>query len=37
MKADAVIQPEFGQPEQWVVEYMGVNLIFYSVGRTDTL
>lgn len=31
------IQPEFGQPEQCVVKYMGVNLIFYSIGRTDML
>lgn len=37
MKADAVIGPEFGQPEQCVVECMGVKLIFHSVGRTDTL
>lgn len=37
MKADAAIGPEFGQPEQWVVECMGANLIFHSGGRTDTL
>lgn len=37
MKPDAVIGPDFGQPEQWVVECTGPNLIFPSVGRTDTL
>lgn len=32
-----MVEPEFGQPEQWGVECMDVNLIFHSGGRTDTL
>lgn len=37
MKPDAVIGPDFGQSQQWVVEHMYVNFIFHSAGGTDTL